>query len=136
MDNTSIAPVDDGAIMDANPRNLNIEGGILYCKINHTAFYAWFRIREQSAAHASQSNGWSPMVFLAPRSNVILFGACWWVNSSGIWKHEELKAQYIGSCRDPSAADFAAEGLRQYRITELRTAGHQTGRMICSALAA
>src|SRR3990167_8582274 len=41
---------------------------------------------------------------------------CWWVNSSGIWKHFELKAQYIGSCRDPSAADFAAEALRHYRI--------------------
>jgi retron-type reverse transcriptase len=74
VDNTSIAPVDDGAIVELKPRNLNIEGGVfLYCKINQTAFYAWFRIRERCAKHASQSNGWSPMVFLAPRSNVILF---------------------------------------------------------------
>jgi|GEM_PF-2397300 len=46
---------------------------------------------------------------------------CWWINSSGIWKHVELKAAYIGSCRDPGAANFASEGLRHYRITELRT---------------
>ena len=59
------------------------------------------------------------MVSLALRSDVILFGVCWWINSSGIWKHAELKAAYIGSCRDPSAANFAAEGLRHYRITEL-----------------
>jgi len=46
---------------------------------------------------------------------------CWWVSSSGIWKHAELKAQYIGSCRDPAAAGFAAMALQHYRITELRT---------------
>ena len=65
--------------------------------------------------------------------NYLVRWLCWWVNSSGIWEHAELKAQYIRSCRDPSAADFAAEALRQYRITELRTAGHQPGRVICSA---
>ena len=77
VDNTSIAPVDDGAIVDAKPRNLNIEGGgIYYCKINRRALYAWFRIRELCEKHASQSNGWSPMVSLAQRSDVILFDGC------------------------------------------------------------
>jgi len=61
---------------------------------------------------------------------------CWWVRTAGIWKHAELKAQYIGSCRDPSAAGFAAEALRDYRITELRNDVHQTGRAIALELAA
>ena len=68
------------------------------------------------------------MVFLAPRSNVILF--------DGYWKHEELKALYIGTCHDPSAADFAAEALRHYRITELRNDIHQTGRATALELVA
>ena len=69
VDNTSIAPVDDGAIVDPKPPR----GGILYCKINHTAFYALFRTPEHCVKHANKLDGWSPMVFLAQRSNNILF---------------------------------------------------------------
>src|SRR3990167_3842550 len=39
---------------------------------------------------------------------------CWWVNTSGTWKHEELATTYIKSCWTLSAAENATAVLQRY----------------------
>src|SRR3990167_3992826 len=70
VDNTSTTPMNDGVITEPTPdQNLNKWGVLL---IKHRRLRILFRIREHCAKHANKSNGWSPMVSLARRSNAIL----------------------------------------------------------------
>ena len=70
VDNTSTTPVNNGVITEpTQAQNLNKWGVLL---IKHRRLRILFRIREHCAKHANKSNGWSPMVSLARRSNAIL----------------------------------------------------------------
>ncbi len=122
VDNTSTAPVDNGAIVDSNPHSLNTEGGGYLLLQNQSQGALRMVPHPRTLRKARESVKWmvADGVSRPKIRRYLIRWLFWWVNSSGIWKHEELKAQYIGSCRDPSAADFAAEGLRHYHITELR----------------
>ena len=46
--------------------------------------------------------------------NYLVRWLCWWVRTSGTWKHKELSNQYIESCWNPAAAENATEFLQHY----------------------
>lgn len=93
VDNTSIAPVDNGAINEPKPRNLNIEGGIsLLQNQSHGVLRMVPHLRTLRKARESVKSMVADGVSRPKIRRYLIRWLCWWVNSSGIWKHAELKA--------------------------------------------